>query len=163
MFSRIFAAIVATTFLCGLSLAQHTHHVKDSVQYEECRRGDFLCDHETFHPIYVFLEFLTGQSCCHKQEGRPTKDIEDASPEDKSHGIDFKVYIDGMWCNASKSTLMKVPDAKKKDFFEYKKVNPALFYAFLEFDHAFAPKAPEANGIRTCPSVFCIYKKEPPT
>lgn len=163
---------LAFAALCAIGLwsvvpavAQHAAHAHEQVG--QCRRGDFLCDHDRFHPVYQLLELLTGRSCCHNSEGRPThdvKEIEQPTAKQKAEGYRYEAYVDGMWCPAQESALMRISPTQKEQFLRYKKTNPDLFYSFMEFDHAFAPKAEVGpDGKKRCPPIYCIYKKDPPT
>ena len=80
-------------------------------------------------------------------------------------GFKYKAWVDGQWCPAKDEALMRISEAQKATFLSYKKTNPGLFYAFMEFDHAFAPKSPTPTGLalHTCPVIYCLYKKIPPT
>lgn len=158
------SAVCAAVMLVSPLVAQHIHKAHEQ---EECRLGDFLCNHAKFHPLYQLLEFITGQSCCHNSEGRPTRDIEDLDakvPDQQAQiaaGYRYRVWVDGMWCPAKEDTLMRISEAQKEQFRRYKRVNPDLFYSFLEYDHAFAPKATRGpNGTLICPVIYCLYKKQ---
>lgn len=165
-------AVVAALFLYSLATAdaeelqmgpdEHisTPHIMVHDPEKSCQLGSYLCDHEKFHPIYQLLELLTGESCCHNSEGRPTKDIKDATPGQVNQGFRYQAWIDGQWCPVSESALMRISEEQRTQFMRYKRINPELFYQFLEHDHAFAPESQiDGNGKKICPTVFCIYKK----
>lgn len=158
MVATIVVALVAL-FITPGAQAQHAHH-QQTVASETCNIGDYLCGHDYFHPIYKLLELITGKSCCHNQEGRPTHDIEEATSEQRAQGFAYNVWIDGQWCGAEESALMRISESQKTEFMSYKKKNHELFYAFFEFDHAFAPKSQVVDGKKMCSKIYCIYKKK---
>lgn len=166
MFRKLFSvsAVCAAVMLVSPLAAQHIHKTHEQ---EECQLGDFLCNHAKFHPLYKHLEKITGLACCKNTEGRPTRDIEelDAKKPDQqaqiAAGYRYRAWVDGMWCPAKEDTLMRISEAKREEFKQYKLIDPDLYYSFLEYDHAFAPKATRSpDGALVCPVIYCLYKKK---
>lgn len=119
----------------------------------ECAEGDFLCDHDAFHPIYQGLEAITGKSCCHKNECRPAVVREADGKKNKGGGTLYEAFIDGRWCPVYPSAALRLSETQKEEL--RSKVPQPLLREFLARTHACAPQAPRDGP---CPTVYCFWK-----
>ncbi len=149
----------ALVLISPTAQAQHTHG--EEQKNEECRRGDYGCDHDAFHEIYRLLELISARTCCNNSEGRPTEEVIDATPDQRLQGYRFQAYVDGQWCPAKAESLLRFSLSQKDRLAKYK--NSELLLRFYEYSHVFAPKSTmDGSGKLECPTIYCLWPKLPP-
>ena len=152
-----FALGLAVAMFSAPAVAQHMHG-----EDQHCRIGDHGCNHGVYHEIYRLLELISGRTCCNDSEGRPTKDVIDATPEQAKQGFRFQAYVDGQWCPAKAESLLRFSESEKGRLKLFK--NSELILSFFESSHVFAPKsARDVFGKAICPTIYCLWPRLPPT
>jgi hypothetical protein len=159
----LIALLIGTTISRAEPPAPMQHHAMAPAPPEQCRVGDFLCDHDYFHPIYTMLELISGKTCCHNSEGRPTRDVKDATPAQIAVGFRYQVWVDGQWCPATANSLLKFSDTQRARLKQFPDKERLL--QFLKRSHVFAPKStedPQTHNL-ICPHIYCLWENPDPS
>lgn len=125
--------------------------------------GDELYMHHYYHDIYKTLrkqyeiEDVNAyhNSCCNDGDCRVTLPFEAATPEQQKEGYSYRVFVDGKWCPARRSSLVTLSPEMR-----IRALTDPHIQDFLQKDHVCAsyPIGVLKDDPNVCPTIYCIIE-----